>query len=309
MKTPTNDYLVRIITDSGSVRALACITTQLVDEACRRQGAWPTAAVALGRSLTAGALMGSLLKTGQRVALAFEGNGPLKKIIVEADSNGAVRGYVRVPAVHLETPDGRLDVAGALGRAGLLTVSKDLGLKEPYKGIVPLETSEIGDDLALYLTESEQIPSAVGLGVYVEPDNSVSAAGGFLIQALPPSDEAVVDKLLTRLAELPPLTSLLRDGTTPEGLLEQLFSGIPFSIIEKRALAFVCSCSVERIERVLLSLGSGELASLLEIQGETEVTCEFCQERYRFDRPDLERLHAESLRTEKGEGSSLPKQD
>lgn len=285
-----NDYLVRIITASGSVRALACITTELVNEACRRHGTWPTASVALGRALTGGTLMGALLKTGQRVALSFEGNGPLKKILVEADANGAVRGSVRVPAVHMEGEDGRLDVAGALGKAGLLTVTKDLGIKEPYRGIVPLATSEIGEDLAQYLTESEQIPSAVGLGVFVEPDNSVSAAGGFLIQALPPSDDAVVERLMERLAGLPPLTALLRQGTTPEDLLARLFAGIPYTVLEKRALAFVCSCSRERIERVLLSLGKQDLAELLEKQGETEVTCEFCLERYHFDRPDVERL-------------------
>ncbi|MSM39967.1 MAG: Hsp33 family molecular chaperone HslO [Geobacter sp.] len=285
-----NDYLVRIITENGSVRALACVTTALVNEACQRHGAWPTAAVALGRALTGGTLMGALLKTGQRVALSFEGNGPLQKLLVEADANGAVRGSVRVPAVHMEDSEGRLDVAGALGKAGLLTITKDLGLKEPYKGIVPLATSEIGEDLAQYLTESEQIPSAVGLGVFVEPDNSVSAAGGFLIQALPPSDDAVVERLMQRIAELPPLTTLLRQGTTPEDLLAKLFAGIPYTVLEKRALAFVCSCSRERIERVLLSLGKRDLAELLEKQGETEVTCEFCRERYHFDRSDLERL-------------------
>lgn len=288
-----NDYLVRIITENGTVRALACVTTGLVNDACQRQGAWPTAAVALGRGLTAGVLMGALLKTGERVALSFEGNGPLKKVLVEADANGAVRGYVRVPAVHMETLDGRLDVASALGKAGLLTVTKDLGMKQPYRGIVPLATSEIGEDLALYLTESEQTPSAVGLGVLVEPDNSVSAAGGFLIQTLPPGDEKVVDQLMARLAELPPLTTLLHEGNSPEQLLERLFADIPYRTIEKRALAFVCSCSRERIERVLLSLGKKELSALLEEQGETEVTCEFCQELYHFDRPDLERLLAE----------------
>lgn len=285
-----NDYLVRIITENGSIRALACITTTLTNEACRRQGCWPTAAVALGRALTAGALMGALLKTDQRVALSFEGNGPLKKILVEADANGALRGYVRVPAVHMERPDGSFDVASALGRAGLLTVTKDLRLKEPYKGIVPLATSEIGEDLALYLTESEQTPSAVGLGVYVEPDNGVSAAGGFLIQAVPPVHEPVVEQLMARIAELPSLTSLLKNGTTPEQLLEQLFADIPYHSIEKRELAFVCSCRRERIERVLLSLGAEELKDLIEKQGETEVTCEFCQKSYHFDRPALESL-------------------
>jgi molecular chaperone Hsp33 len=234
--------------------------------------------------------MGALLKTGQRVALTFEGNGPLKKIAVEADSNGAVRGYVRVPAVHMETADGRFDVPSALGRAGLMTVTKDLRMKEPYKGIVPLATSEIGEDLALYLTESEQIPSAVGLGVFVETDNSVSAAGGFLIQSLPPGDEALVERLMQRIADLPSLTRLLHEGATPEHLLERLFADVPYTTLEKRALAFVCSCSRERIERVLLSLGTKELADLLEKQGETDVTCEFCQKSYHFGHEELSRL-------------------
>lgn len=183
---PVSDYLVRILSKNGKVRALACTTTDLVNELKRRHDTWPTASAALGRALTGGALFGSLLKTGQRVALKFEGNGPLKKILIEADSNGAVRGCVGVPHVHLPEKGGKLDVAGALGRAGFLTVSKDLGLKEPYRGTVQLYSSEIAEDLALYLTESEQIPSAVGLGIFVETDNSIAAAGGFLIQALPP---------------------------------------------------------------------------------------------------------------------------
>lgn len=284
------DYLVRILTESGTVRALACVTTSLVDEACRRQGCWPTAASALGRGLTAGALMGALLKTDQRVALAFEGNGPLKKILIEADANGAVRGYVRVPAVHMEKPDGSFDMPSALGRAGLLTVSKDLRLKEPYKSIVPLATSEIGEDLAVYLTESEQIPSAVGLGVFVEPDNSVSVAGGFLIQALPPGDNHLVDTLMERIQCLPPLTSMLHNGATPETLLERLFEGVPYTTLEKRELAFICSCSRERIEKVLISLGKNELSDMIEQQKETDVTCEFCQTAYHFDRDELKQL-------------------
>jgi len=171
-----DNYLVRIISKDYSVRALACVTTQLVNEACRRQDAYPTAAAALGRALTGAALMGALLKTGQRVALKFEGNGPLKKIVVEGESNGLVRGYVAMPHVDLPLKAGKLDVASALGKDGLLTVAKDLRLKEPYQGIVKLYTGEIAEDLAFYLTESEQIPSAVGLGVLVEPDRTVSPA-------------------------------------------------------------------------------------------------------------------------------------
>lgn len=288
------DYMVRIITESENIRALACITTGLVDEACRRQGTWPTASAALGRALTAGTLMGALLKTGQRVALRFEGNGPLRKVLVEAESNGDVRGRIGNPEVNLVTPLGKLDVANALGKAGFLTVTKDLGLKEPYSGMVQLMSSEIAEDLAYYLTESEQTPSAVGLGVFVEPDNRVSAAGGFLIQCLPPADEEVIDRLMERLEQMPPLTRLLREGATPETLLENLFQGIAYRSLEKRALAFRCSCSREKIERAIISLGFAEISSMFDSEDETVVTCEFCQESYCLSRKDLMRLRDEA---------------
>jgi molecular chaperone Hsp33 len=288
------DYLVRIIARSGSVRALACVTTDLVQDICKRHGTLTTATAALGRALTAGALMGSMVKTGQRVAMRFEGNGPLRKIIIEADSDGSVRGYVGEPKVHLLRPDGRLDVAQALGRAGFLTVAKDLGLKEPYRGTVQLYSSEIAEDLALYLVESEQIPSAVGLAEFVEQDGTVTAAGGFLIQAVPPVDPEVVEELMARIEKLPPLSDLLHSGKTPEEILELLFEGIPYDVLEKRALGFACSCSRERIERVLLSMGKKELVSLREEQQGAEVTCEFCGERYPFDEPDMDRLIAEA---------------
>lgn len=288
------DYMVRIITESENIRALACITTGLVDEACRRQGTWPTASAALGRALTAGTLMGALLKTGQRVALRFEGNGPLRKLLVEAESNGDVRGRIGNPEVNLVTPRGKLDVANALGKAGFLTVTKDLGLKEPYSGMVQLMSSEIAEDLAYYLTESEQTPSAVGLGVFVEPDNRVSAAGGFLIQCLPPADEEVIDRLMERLEQMPPLTRLLREGATPESLLENLFRGIHYRTLEKRALAFRCSCSREKIERAIISLGFAEISSMFDSEDETVVTCEFCRESYCLSREDLLRLREEA---------------
>lgn len=288
------DYLVRIITETENVRALACVTTGLVNEASRRHGAYPTASAALGRALTGGALLGALLKTGQRAGLRFEGNGPLKKIIVEADSNGAVRGYVGVPEVLMINAEGKLDVSGALGRAGFLTVTKDLGLKEPYKGMVQLYSSEIAEDIAYYLTDSEQIPSAVGLGVYVEPDNSVSAAGGFLIQSLPPADEKVIDMLMERIGNMPPVSQLLREGKTPEQLLDDLFAGIPYLTLEKRELAFKCTCDREKIKGVLISLGPEEISDIIRIEGGTKVTCEFCREEYPFSREELEHLLSET---------------
>ena len=299
-----SDYLVRIIATAGNVRGLACCTTSLVDDICKRHGTQPTASAALGRALTAGTLLGALLKTGQRTALRFEGNGPLKKIVVEADSDGSVRGYVGEPQVQLLRPDGGLDVAQALGRAGFLTVAKDLGLKEPYRGTVQLYSSEIAEDLALYLVESEQIPSAVGLAEFVEPDGTVSAAGGFLIQAVPPVDPAVVEELMSRIEKLPPLSELLREGKTPEEILGLLFAGVPFVTLEKRALGFACSCSKERIERVLLSMGAKELVSLRDEQQGAAVTCEFCGEIYQFDEADMDRLLAEMDQVESRQDGS-----
>jgi len=288
------DYLVRIISKTENIRAMACLTTGLVDEARRRHDCWPTASAALGRALTGGVLLGAQLKTRQRLALRFEGNGPLKKIIVEAESNGSVCGYVAVPHVHMVNDQGKLDVSGALGRAGFLTVTKDLGLKGPYRGTVQLYTSEIAEDIAYYLTGSEQIPSAVGLGVYVEPDNSVSAAGGFLIQTLPPADEELVDRLMAHIKKLPPITQLLCQGQTPEDLLENLFSGIPYITLEKRILSFRCTCSREKVERALISLGAAEISDIIARDGATAVTCEFCREAYSFSRAELERLLGET---------------
>jgi molecular chaperone Hsp33 len=287
------DYLVRTITKDGSVRALACVTTQLVDEACRRHGTYPTASAALGRALTGGALMGALLKSGQRVALKFEGNGPLKKIVVEAESNGLVRGYVGVPTVNLPPRGRKLDVAGAVGKEGLLTVTKDLRMKEPYTGIVRIHSGEIAEDLAFYLVESEQIPSAVGLGVFVGTDGNVAAAGGFLIQSLPPANDAIIDQLAGHIKELPAITELLLSGKTPEDVLGLIFADIPLTTLENYVLAFRCSCSRERVEKALISLGRDELGALLEQQEETAVTCEFCHENYGFSREELERLMGE----------------
>ena len=285
-----NDYLVRIMASDARVRALACVTTTLVNEACTRHGTYPTASAALGRALTGGLLLGALLEPDQRVALMFEGNGPLKKILVEAESNGGVRGYVKVPEVDLPSRNGKIDVSGALGKSGFLTVTKDLRLREPYRGTVQLYTGEIASDIAYYLTKSEQIPSAVGLGVYVEPDLTVTAAGGFLIQSLPPSDESMIDILIEHIREMPSITDQLRSGKTPEALLETIFAGIPFEILENLSLTYRCSCSRGRIEQALITLGKKEIASIIAKDEIIDVTCEFCRKGYVFSRKELKRL-------------------
>jgi len=287
------DYLVRAISDKANDIVLACVTTGLVDEVSRLHGTSRTASAALGRALTGALLMGALLKRGQRVALKFEGNGPLKKIIVEADNDGTVRGFVAVPDAEVPFRDEKLNVSGALGSEGSLTVIKDLGLKEPYKGIVRLQTGEIGDDIAYYFAESEQIPSAVGLGVFVEPDGKVSAAGGFLIQTLPPRDERRVDEFVENIRTMPSVTEMLRQGKPPEDILAMIFSAIPYHALGRRDLFLRCKCSRERVERALVSLGSEELQKVIAEQGEIDVTCEFCRSSYHFSRKELEDLRRE----------------
>jgi molecular chaperone Hsp33 len=237
--------------------------------------------------------MGALLKRDQRVALKFEGSGPLKKIIAEADQDGSVRGFVAVPDAEVPLQDEKLNVAEALGSEGLLTVVKDVGLKEPYRGIVKLLTGEIAEDIAYYFVESEQVPTAVGLGVFVRTDGDVSAAGGFLIQSLPPSEDRMVEELVENIRKIPSITDLLRQGKTPEEILDMIFSGIPHHFLEKRNLFLRCSCSRERIERVLISLGKEELGGIITEQGEADVTCEFCRTRYHFTREELEDLQGE----------------
>lgn len=285
-----NDYLVRVITEEKNIVGLACVTTNLVDDARRRHGTCPTATAALGRALTGGELMGALLDPDQRVALKFTGNGPLRKIIVEAEGDGTVRGYVEVPRVDLPPMNGKLDVGGAIGREGYLTVTKDLRLKEPYNGIVKLYTGEIASDIAFYLTESEQIPSAVGLGVYVETDGSVSASGGFLVQSLPPADETLIETLAERIQGLPPVTRQLIDGMTPEGILAGIFEGIPYRTIETRRLSFRCSCSVSRIEQALITLGRSQLEEVVRDQEVFDISCHFCNRNYVFRKEHLLRL-------------------
>jgi molecular chaperone Hsp33 len=285
-----DDYLVRVITEEKNILGLACITTNLVNEASKRHGTYPTATAALGRALTGGELLGALLDPGQRVALKFTGNGPLKKIIVEAEGDGTVRGYVEVPQVDLPPRNGKLDVGGALGREGLLTVTKDLRLKEPYHGVVKLYTGEIASDIAYYLTESEQIPSAVGLGVYVEADGIVTASGGFLFQSLPPADESLIDKLAVRLENMPPVTRQLRDGKTPEDLLAAVFEGIQYRAIETRQLSFKCSCSRGRVEQALITLGKTQMDEIIKDQKIFDISCHFCGRSYAFTQEHLLRL-------------------
>lgn len=288
------DYFIRILAKETGIRGLAAVTTNLVEEARQRHGTAPTATVALGRALTGGALLGALLRVGQRVALKIEGSGPLEKIVVEADRRGRVRGYVAQPEVDLPLLQDEYDIVSAIGRAGVLTVVKDLQLKELVEGIVHLETSDIDGDLSAYLEQSEQIPSVVQLGVALDEDGRVLTAGGLLFQSVPPQGAEEMAQLKERLQELPPVEALLEAEQTPEKVLAAIMGDIPYKELEKRPLHFQCNCSREMTRRALLLLGREDLEALLESEGQAVVDCHFCHEQYVFDREELEQLIEEA---------------
>lgn len=285
------DHLQRVISTDGRFFGLACITTDLVAEACRRHDTGPVAAVALGRALTANILLAALLKDDQRVMMKFEGNGPLGKIITEGFCTGEVRGYVANPHADVPLKNGIIDVATGLGNAGFLTVTKDIGAKHNYEGTVHLYSSEIGEDVAFYLTESEQIPSAISVGVQVDNTGTIISAGGFLIQSLPPADEALIASLETNIRKLGSVTKLIQQGTTPDGILEVLFGKIPHRTLLTQALCYQCSCSEEKMKQALFTLNKDDLTTLKkEKPGGVEVRCDFCANTYLFDETALQAI-------------------
>jgi|AFSR01.1.fsa_nt_gi molecular chaperone Hsp33 len=291
------DRLVHAIAAKDTVRVVAATTTQLVQEACRRHKAWKTATVALGRALTGAALIASSLKTNERVTIYIEGRGPIGTIAAEADAHGAVRGYVQHPQTDMPLrPDGKLNVGAAVGKGVLHVIREggfEIGLKESYRGSVPLVSGEIAEDLTYYLSASEQIPSAMSLGVYMEPgDGVVGAAGGFLVQVLPGADDAIVSHLERTVAAAPPITEMVRAGATPEDLVQQAIGGLDWRLLAERPLKFSCTCSHERTERLLRALGVEEIKALLAEQGQVEVTCHYCNAVYRLSAEDLQRLIA-----------------
>lgn len=284
------DHLIRVVSKDGLLRGAAAVTTNLVTEMSARQQTDLTATVAFGRLLTGGALLGCLLKGKQRLALMIEGNGPLGKLTVETDADGKIRGTLQNPIAGLSPKDNRFDVSGAIGRAGFLHVWKDLGLKKPYQSMVQLQSSEVAEDLAWYLTSSEQVPSSVSLGVELDAAGLVAAAGGLMIQSLPPGDEAQVEQVIGRLQQLPPITSLLRQQVTPAEILARVLGGLEFAVQAEVPLRFDCPCNRDQIEAMLRSLGRDELQRLIEEQDEAEVVCEYCRESYLFSRGQLRQL-------------------
>ena len=282
------DYIVRATAANNQIRAFAATTKNTVETARASHNTSPVATAALGRLLTAGSMMGVMMKGEKDIlTLQVKAGGPLNGITVTADSHGNVKGYVGNPNVILHANEkGKLDVAGAVG-VGFMNVIKDMGLKEPYVGQTVLQTSEIAEDLTYYFATSEQVPSSVGLGVLMEKDNTVRQAGGFIIQLMPFTEESVISKLEENLKKVTSVTALLEEGHTPESLLEVLLEGFDIEINEKIPTQFYCNCCKERVEKALISVGKKEIQDMIREGKEIELNCHFCNKNYIFTVEEL----------------------
>jgi molecular chaperone Hsp33 len=283
------DELLIATAQNGQIRIIAAITTGMVNEGCSIHNCAPTAAAAFGRMLTAGVLMSSMLKSERdTLTLQISGGGPAKGVVVTAYPNGKVKGYIGNPQVDLPAnSQGKLDVGGAVGVNGNLTVIRDLGLKEPYVGQVPIYSGEIGDDLAYYFTTSEQTPSAVGVGVLVDTDYSIKASGGFIIQMLPGADELMADLITYRLEEIPSITELICKDMNAEQILNYIFEDMGLNIIGKLSPQYYCDCSRERVEKALISIGKRDLEEIYEEGRNESLICHFCNKKYEFTQEDI----------------------
>ena len=290
-----SDRLVRAISKDGMVKAVAVSTRELTERARQIHRTLPVATAALGRTLAAASMMGNALKSeGSSLTLQIKGDGPLGRILAVSDNEGNVRGLVENPFVDIPLrADGKLDVGSAVGMMGNLTVIRDLNMKEPYVGSVGLLGGEIAEDLAAYFVESEQIPTACGLGVLVDRDQSVLTAGGYLIQLLPGASEDIITMVEGGIYAAGPVTELLKEDSDPESLLRRVMSDFELEILEKSPIEYRCYCSRERMEAALISLGPDELQKLIEEQGDAELTCRFCDNVQKFTKEQLEAMLAD----------------
>ena len=285
------DYMIRATAADDSIRAFAATTRQMVEDARRAHDTTPVCTAALGRLLTGGVMIGSMLKEDKAlVTIQIRGDGPAGGLTVTADSHFHAKGYVNNPHVQIPLkPNGKLDVSGAIGK-GTLTVIRDIGLKEPYVGTIQMPSAEIAEDLTLYFAESEQIPSSVGLGVLVDRDWSVRQAGGFILQLMPGAGDEVIDRLEKKIAGLRSVTDLLEQGMLPEDILWELIGDFGLQITQKHEVSFACNCSRERIEKALISIGPEDVTEMIEEGKPIEVGCQFCGKQYRFGVEDLRRI-------------------
>ncbi|EPH98550.1 chaperonin HslO [Enterococcus faecalis 13-SD-W-01] len=290
------DYLVKALAHNGYVRVYAVQATETVAEAQRRHDTWNTSSAALGRTLIGTLLLGSTLKGDDKLTVRIQGDGPAGGIVADANGKGEVKGYIKNP--HLSLPlnsQGKLDVRGAVGTSGMFTVTKDLGLKEPFSGQSPIVSGELGEDFTYYLAVSEQIPSAVGLSVLVNTDDTIKTAGGFMIQIMPGADEETITKIEEQLKETPRVSSLLDEGQTPEEILKGLLGTDELTILEKMPVQFKCDCSKEKFSEAIIALGAEEIQAIIDEDHGAEAVCAFCNNKYQYNEEDLLELKKEAL--------------
>lgn len=285
-----NDSIIRATAAGAQIRAFAAVTTNLVEEARQRHNTSPVATAALGRLMTGAVMMGSMMKNPEDIlTVQIKCSGPIGGLTVTADSQGGVKGYAYNPDVMLPPKNGKLDVGGALGQ-GVLTVIRDMGMKEPYSGQTILQTGEIAEDLTYYFATSEQIPSSVGLGVLMEGDNTVRCAGGFIVQVMPFVEDKVLDKLEENIGKIRPVTAMLDNGHTPEEMLREVLEGLDVEITDTLPAGFTCNCSKQRIEKAIISIGKKEIQSLIDEGKDIEVKCHFCNTAYSYSVDELKEL-------------------
>ncbi len=290
MTTQNTEYMVRATALDGRVRAFALHATGVAAELQRRHGTWPAVSAALGRTAMGALLLAaaSLKEEDQSLSVEVKGGGPAGRLLATANGRGQVRGLVSNPQAHADIVDGKLNVAGVVGGNGYLSVTKNLGMRDTYNGMVELQSGEIGVDLAYYLAKSEQTPSGLAVGVFVQPDGRVDAAGGYMVQLLPGLDEDEIAEIEQRLSQLPHPTRLVQQGVLPEGVLDAVFPD-GYDLLDRYPVAFHCPCSRERFESAIVSLGEAEIQAIIDEEENeyTEVVCHFCNEAYHFTPVDM----------------------
>ena len=289
------DYLVKQVSEDGQLRAYAVNATQVVTEAQEKHDTWPTSSAAFGRTIVGTLLLSAAgLKGDTKMTVKVDGDGPVGKIVVDGNAQGTVKGYATNPHVNLPSNEkNKIDVKAGVGTTGTLSVTKDLGLKEPFTGQVPLVSGELGEDFTYYLAKSEQTPSAVGVSVFVNEDSTIGVAGGFMIQILPGADDRLIDILEARLQEMPLVSELLQQGMTPEEIITEIVGELPMKTLEELPVKYECDCSKERFAKALSSIAPQDLKQLIEEDHGAEATCRFCGKQYQFSEADLKAILAE----------------
>ncbi|MBO0421706.1 Hsp33 family molecular chaperone [Enterococcus plantarum] len=291
------DYLVKALCYEGSIRAYAVCATNTISEAQKRHDTWSSSTAALGRTMVGALLLGATLKGEDKLTVKVQGNGPAGSIVVDSDGSGNTKGYIKNPHVSLTLNEsGKIDVRGAVGTEGIFTVIKDLGLKETFSGQTPIVSGEIGEDFTYFMAVSEQIPSAIGLSVLVDTDESVKAAGGFMIQVMPGADEKTIDFIEQRLQEVPMISRLIDEGESPEGILERLLGKDQIEILEKMPVQFNCNCSKEKFGTAIIAVGLDEINAMIEEDHGAEAVCQFCGNKYHYSEDDLIELRDEAIK-------------